>query len=93
MLMILNPINPDIISFKRHKINKGSVHCNNMSNEDKRVVTSKGVRHVMKSLLDMPVGSHALLVYPDLATLRGIYKIHFFEFSQYVRIVGNIAIL
>ena len=44
-----------------------------MPNEDKSEVTSKGVRHVMKSLLDMPVGSHTLLVYPDLATLREVY--------------------
>ncbi len=44
-----------------------------MPNEDKSKVTSKGVRHVMKSLLDMPVGSHTLLVYPDLDTLREVY--------------------
>lgn len=41
--------------------------------EDKGQVKGKGVRHVMNSLLDMPVGSHTLLVYPDLATLREVY--------------------
>ena len=44
-----------------------------MPNEDKSEVKSKGVRHVMKSLLDIPAGSHTLLVYPDLATLREVY--------------------
>ena len=33
----------------------------------------KGIPHIMRSLMDMPAGSHTLLVYPDLMTLRQVY--------------------
>ena len=33
----------------------------------------KGIPHIMRSLMDMPAGSHALVVYPDLMTLRQVY--------------------
>jgi len=44
-----------------------------MSSEDRNKETAKGVRQLMKSLLDTPTGSHTLLVYPDLTTLREVY--------------------